>query len=137
MLKRYSSRGPAIIWTCFCCSCATPSPARAQFGGTTVFDPSMYARQLRQLEQETATVTNLAQQLKYMIKNTTGGGAGIWKSNQTLLNNLGGLISEQQGLSYSVRALRSSSSSSIRGTTSPASPVCRVPRPASLPRSIP
>ncbi len=28
-----------------------------------------------------------------MIKNTTGGGAGIWKSNQNLLTNLGGLIS--------------------------------------------
>jgi hypothetical protein len=56
----------------------------AQFGGgtTIVFDPSMYARQLRQLEQETATVTNLAQQLKYMIKNTTGGSAGIWKSTR-------------------------------------------------------
>jgi hypothetical protein len=77
---------------------ALPLPARAQFGGTTiVFDPSMYARQFAQLEQETAAVSNLAQQLEYMIKNTTGGGAGIWASNQDLLTNLGGLISEQQG----------------------------------------
>jgi type IV secretion system protein TrbJ len=65
----------------------------------------MYARQLRQLEQETATVTNLAEQLKYIIKNTRGGGAGVWASNQTLLNNLGGLISEQEGLSYSLSSL--------------------------------
>ncbi len=40
-----------------------------------------------------------------MIKNTTGGGAGIWKSNQSLLDNLGGLISEQEGLSYSIDGL--------------------------------
>jgi type IV secretion system protein TrbJ len=83
-----------------------PLSAHAQFGGATVvFDPSMYTRQLKQLEQETATVTNLAQQLSYMIKNTTGGGAGIWKSNQTLLDNLGGLISEQEGLSYTFDGL--------------------------------
>jgi len=82
-------------------------PAHAQFGGgaVTVFDPSMFARQLRQLEQETAAVTNLAQQLKYIIKNTTGGSAGIWASNQSLLDNLGGLISEQEGLSYTFTGL--------------------------------
>ena len=40
-----------------------------------------------------------------MIKNTTGGGAGIWKSNQNLLDNLGGLISEQEGLSYTFQGL--------------------------------
>src|SRR5580692_470312 len=85
---------------------ATSLPARAQFGGSSiVFDPSMYARQLLQLQQETAAVTNLAQQLQYMIKNTTGGGAGVWQSNQTLLTNLGGLISEQQGLSYTFQGL--------------------------------
>ena len=65
----------------------------------------MFARQLQQLQQETATVTNLAQQLQYMIKNTTGGGAGVWQSNQNLLANLGGLISEQQGLSYTFQGL--------------------------------
>jgi len=85
---------------------ATPLPARAQFGGGhIVFDPSMYARQLQQLRQETATVTNLAQQLRYIIKNTTGGGAGFWKSNEHLLDNLGGLISEQEGLSYTFDGL--------------------------------
>src|SRR5581483_10110933 len=52
--------------------------------------------------QETATVTNLASQLQYVIKNTTGGGAGLWQSNQALLSNLGGIIAEQQGISYSI-----------------------------------
>jgi type IV secretion system protein TrbJ len=85
---------------------ATPLTAQAQFGGgTVVFDLSMYARQLKQLEQETATVTNLAQQLRYIITNTTGGGGGFWKSNQSLLDNLGGLISEQEGLSYTFDGL--------------------------------
>jgi conjugal transfer/entry exclusion protein len=78
---------------------AMPLRARAQFGGgtVTVFDPSMFARQLSQLQQETAAVTNLAQQLQYMIKNTTGGGAGVWQSNQNLLANLGGIIAEPTG----------------------------------------
>jgi P-type conjugative transfer protein TrbJ len=86
---------------------ALPLTARAQFGGGTqiVFDPSMFARQLQQLQQETTAVTNLAQQLQLMIQNTTGGGAGIWTSNQTLLSNLGGLISEQEGLSYTAQSL--------------------------------
>jgi P-type conjugative transfer protein TrbJ len=80
--------------------------SRAQFGGSSiVFDPQMFARQLLQLQQETAAVTNLAQQLQYMVKNTTGGGAGVWQSNQNLLSNLGGLISEQQGLSYTFQGL--------------------------------
>jgi type IV secretion system protein TrbJ len=82
------------------------SPAYALFGaGDVVFDPTMYASQLQQLQQETATVRNLASQLQYMIQNTTGGSAGAWKSNQNLLSNLGGLISEQQGLSYSFQGL--------------------------------
>jgi P-type conjugative transfer protein TrbJ len=85
---------------------ALPITAHAQFGGTTiVFDPQMFARQVLQLQQETAAVTNLAQQLQYMIKNTTGGGAGVWQSNQNLLSNLGGLIAEQQGLSYTFQGL--------------------------------
>jgi type IV secretion system protein TrbJ len=83
-----------------------PTLARAQFGGTQiVFDPQMFARQFEQLQQETATVTNLAQQLQYMVKNTTGGGAGVWQSNEGLLTNLGNLINEQEGLSYSFQGL--------------------------------
>src|SRR5216683_2322535 len=85
---------------------AAPLPAGAQFGGgQIVFDPSVFARQLLQLQQETAAARNLASQLQYMIKNTTGGGAGVWQSNQNLLANLGGLISEQQGLSYTFQGL--------------------------------
>src|ERR1700684_2036973 len=81
-------------------------PAHALFGaGDVVFDPTMYASQLQQLQQETATVTNLAQQLQYAIKNTTGGGAGVWQSNQNLLTNLGDLINEQEGLSYTFQGL--------------------------------
>jgi P-type conjugative transfer protein TrbJ len=89
------------------CLLTASAPALAQFGGGTqiVFDPNMFARQLQQLQQETATVTNLAQQLQYIIKNTTGGGAGVWQSNQNLLTNLGDLINEQEGLSYSVQGL--------------------------------
>ncbi|MGH7933164.1 MAG: hypothetical protein ACREQN_08330 [Candidatus Binataceae bacterium] len=84
-----------------------PALALAQFGGGTqiVFDPQMFARQFQQLQQETATVTNLAQQLQYMVKNTTGGGAGAWQSNQNLLTNLGSLINEQEGLSYTAQGL--------------------------------
>src|SRR5713101_5423266 len=85
---------------------ALPITAEGQFGGNTiVFEPQNFARQVLQLQQETAAVTNLAQQLQYMIKNTTGGGAGVWQSNQNLLSNLGGLISEQQGLSYTFQGL--------------------------------
>jgi P-type conjugative transfer protein TrbJ len=84
-----------------------PAVARAQFGGGTqiVFDPQMFARQFQQLQQQTAAVTNLAQQLQYMVQNTTGGGAGVWQSNQGLLANLGNLINEQEGLSYSFQGL--------------------------------
>jgi P-type conjugative transfer protein TrbJ len=80
--------------------------AHAIFGvGDTVFDPTMYAGQLLQLQQETATVTNLAQQLQYAIQNTTGGSAGVWASNQNLLTSLGNLINQQEGLSYTVQGL--------------------------------
>ena len=107
MFKGYFKSKPTVLLDLLLLFLAMPLPAHAQFGGgtTIVFDPSMYARQLRQLEQETATVTNLAQQLQYMVKNTTGGGAGVWQSNESLLANLGGLISEQQGLSYTFQGL--------------------------------
>jgi type IV secretion system protein TrbJ len=84
-----------------------PALALAQFGGGTqiVFDPQMFARQFQQLRQEAATVTNLTQQLQYMIKNTAGGGAGVWQSNQNVLTNLGNLINQQEGLSYSFQGL--------------------------------
>src|SRR5271154_1928453 len=101
-----SSQFLAIV-AALICLVGKPAPAHAQFGGGTqiVFDPQMFARQLQQLQQETATVTNLAQQLQYTIKNTTGGGAGVWQSNQNLLTNLGNLINEQEGLSYTFQGL--------------------------------
>jgi P-type conjugative transfer protein TrbJ len=102
MLRRYFRFSLAVALLVV----AMPSVSRAQFGGSSiVFDPQMFARQLLQLQQETAAVTNLAQQLQYMVKNTTGGGAGVWQSSQNLLANLGGLISEQQGLSYTFQGL--------------------------------
>jgi P-type conjugative transfer protein TrbJ len=86
----------AIGWLVFA------TPAHAIFGvGDVVFDPTMYASQLQQLAQETATVQNLAQQLQYVIKNTTGG----WSSNAGLLNNLGDIINQQEGLSYTIQGL--------------------------------
>lgn len=88
------------------CLFGRPVATGAQFGGTQiVFDPQMFARQMHQLQQETAIVTNLAQQLQYAIKNTTGGGGGVWQSNQNLLTNLGNLINEQEGLSYTFQGL--------------------------------
>ncbi|MBF6570767.1 MAG: hypothetical protein IVW54_18020 [Candidatus Binataceae bacterium] len=102
-LKRYFTSFPVLVLAFL----LTPGFARAQFGGGTqiVFDPNMFGRQLAQLQEETASVTDLAQQLQYMVKNTTGGGAGVWQSNENLLTNLGGLISEQQGLSYTFQGL--------------------------------
>ena len=107
MLKRHFKLRFRMIFSLLLLFLQVPLAALAQFGGgtVTVFDPSMFARQLSQLQQETAAVTNLAQQLQYMIKNTTGGGAGVWQSNQNLLANLSGLIAEQQGLSYTFQGL--------------------------------
>ena len=105
-----SQRLSRLLWAvlvAFLCLLDGPIPGHAQFGGGTqiVFDPNMFARQMQQLQQETATVTNLAQQLQYMIKNTTGGGAGLWRSNQNLLTNLGDLINQQEGLSYTFQGV--------------------------------
>jgi P-type conjugative transfer protein TrbJ len=102
MIKRHFKLGLAAAGLLL----VLPRPAHAIFGiGDIVFDPTMYASQLQQLAEETATVSNLAQQLQYAITNTTGGGAGAWQSNQNLLANLGGVIAEQQGLSYSGQGL--------------------------------
>jgi type IV secretion system protein TrbJ len=104
--QKYSRLGAATL-IALLLSLAAPALVHAQFGGGTqiVFDPQMFARQLQQLQQETQSVVTLAQQLQYMVKNTTGGGAGIWQSDEGLLTNLGDLINEQEGLSYSVHEL--------------------------------
>jgi hypothetical protein len=84
---KYPSFPKAMQWSAYA-ACALfmllfrTAPAGAQFGGTQiVFDPSMFARQLNQLQQETSAVQNLAAQLQYAVRNTTGGGAGLWRSN--------------------------------------------------------
>ena len=102
----------------------TPRRAYAQFGGGTqiVFDPSMFARQLQQLRQETQTVANEAQQLQYMIKNTTGGYAGVWQSSQSILDELGGIIQQQGGLSYTLSNLQSQFQQQFPGYTVPSNP---------------
>jgi P-type conjugative transfer protein TrbJ len=102
----------------------TPRRANAQLGGGTqiVFDPSMSARQLQQLQQETQTVANEAQQLQYMIKNTTGGYAGVWQSSQSMLDELGGLIQQQGGLSYTLGNLQSQFQQQFPGYAVPQNP---------------
>ena len=101
-----------------------PSPVRAQFGGGTqiVFDPSMFARQLQQLQQETQSVLTEAQQLQYMIRNTTGGYAGVWQSSQSMLDELGGIIQQQGGLSYTLSNLQSQFQQQFPGYTVPSNP---------------
>jgi type IV secretion system protein TrbJ len=101
-----------------------PLSARAQFGGGTqiVFDPSMFARQLQQLQQETQSVLTEAQQLQYMIRNTTGGYAGVWQSSQSLLDELGGIIQQQGGLSYTFSNLQSQFQQQFPGYTVPSNP---------------
>jgi P-type conjugative transfer protein TrbJ len=97
--------------------------ARAIFGiGDEVFDPTMYASQLQQLQQETQTLVTEAQQLQYMIKNTTGGSAGVWQSNQSMLDELGGVIQQQGGLSYSLGNLQSQFQQQFPGYTVPKNP---------------
>lgn len=103
---------PMRWWGCVACvflvAVLSAASARAQLGGTqVVFDPSMFARQLNQLQQETAAVQNLAAQLQYAVQNTMGGGAGLWQSNQGLLTNLGNMVAEQEGLSYTLSDLSS------------------------------
>jgi P-type conjugative transfer protein TrbJ len=101
----FSSSLAVLILFLYLVSFCTPAAAQFGGGGHIVFDPNMFTRQLQQLRQETQTVFTLAEQLDYMIKNTTGGGAGIWRSNEDLLSNLGNLINDQEGLSYTVDGL--------------------------------
>jgi len=115
---------PCGLFLVLCLLLITPLRACAQFGGGTqiVFDPSMFARQLQQLQQETQSVANEAQQLQYMIKNTTGGYAGVWQSSQSMLDELGGLIQQQGGLSYTLGNLQSQFQQQFPGYTVPQNP---------------
>ena len=76
------------------------SPGLAQFGGSIVFDPHMFVRQLQQLNEEIAEAKSMAQEVQYTIKNITSGSAGVWGSNLGYLDSLGTIISTANGLSY-------------------------------------
>ncbi len=98
-----------------------PPRAHAILGvGDTVFDPTMYATQLVQLQQATATVTNLAQQLQYEIRNTTGFAGGAWQPNTDFLGGLGNVIATEQGVSYTLTNLPTEFSLLFPGYTAPA-----------------
>src|SRR5690348_2912779 len=86
-----------------------------------VFDATMYASQLQQLARETATVTNLANQLEYVIKNTTGGGGGVWASNGSFLASLSQIIQTEEGLSYTYSELSAQFQRLYPGYATPAS----------------
>ena len=104
----------AIAFTC-------PLAAKAQFGGAQiVFDPQIFARQLLQLEQQTATVADLAQELRYMALNTAPYLGGVWQPNTTLLSNLGNMIATEQGLSYTLTNLPTQFAQIFSGYTAPA-----------------
>ena len=116
-------RGVLVGPVAFLIFMLSATSARAIFGiGDEVFDPTMYASQLQQLQQETQTVVTEAQQLQYMIKNTAGGSAGVWQSNQSMLDELGGLIQQQGGLSYSLGNLQSQFQQQFPGYTVPKNP---------------
>jgi len=57
-----------------------------------------------------------------MIKNTTSGYAGVWQSNQSMLDELGGLIQQQGGLSYSLGNLQSQFQQQFPGYVVPQNP---------------
>ena len=101
---------------------ASSTPALAQFGGgpVTVFDPSMFARQMQQLQTETHTLTTAAQQLENMVINTVPYAGGVWQPNTNLLNNLGSVIATEQGLSYALTNLSTAFSQLFPGYSAPA-----------------
>jgi P-type conjugative transfer protein TrbJ len=79
----------------------------AQFGSSVVFDPSMFSRQLEQLQQEEQMVVSQAQELQNAIKNSVGIGTQLYQSNLPLLNDLGRIIEQERGLAYSLTNLQS------------------------------
>lgn len=104
----------AIAFTC-------PLAAKPQFGGAQiVFDPQMFARQLQQLEQQAATVTDLAQELRFMALNAVPYLGGVWQPNSTLLSDLGNMIATEQGLSYTLTNLPTQFAQIFPGYTAPA-----------------
>ena len=110
---------PVLMMAAIAFSC--PLAAKAQFGGAQiVFDPQMFARQLQQLEQQTATLADLAQELRYMALNTVPYLGGVWQPNSTLLSNLGNMIATEQGMSYALTNLPTQFAQIFPGYTAPA-----------------
>ena len=90
-----------------CCCSSRRRRAHGRAGGRRhglrshhVRDPAAYS-----WSEETATVTNLAQQLRMRSRTPPAAAPASGNRTRRLLTNLGGLISEQQGLSYSVQGL--------------------------------
>jgi type IV secretion system protein TrbJ len=75
-------------------------PAHAQFGSSIVFDPSMFGRQLEQLNAEVQSLRAALLNLKGM----TGGSA--WSNQAGYLDELGSLIATGNGLSYQLQNLQ-------------------------------
>jgi P-type conjugative transfer protein TrbJ len=75
-------------------------PAHAQFGSSIVFDPSMFGRQLEQLNAEVQSLRAALLNLKAM----TGGSA--WSNQAGYLDELGSLIATGNGLSYQLQNLQ-------------------------------
>jgi P-type conjugative transfer protein TrbJ len=93
-------------------------PAYAQFGGSVVFDPSIFGRQLEQLNAEVQGLRAALENLKAM----TGGSA--WQNQAGYLDELGSLIATGNGLSYQLQNLQQQftgtfSGYSGNGTSSP------------------
>jgi len=74
--------------------------AYAQFGASVVFDPSMFGRQLEQLNAEVQSLRAALMNLKAM----TGGSA--WSNQAGYLDELGSLIATGNGLSYQLQNLQ-------------------------------
>jgi P-type conjugative transfer protein TrbJ len=106
-----NSLGCRRIWTCVLVTTSAlllaPVCSWAQFGSNVVFDPSMFSRQLEQLQQEEQMVVSQAQELQNAINNTVGIGAQVYQSNLPLLNDLGRIIEQERGLAYTLTNLQS------------------------------
>jgi P-type conjugative transfer protein TrbJ len=78
----------------------TALPARAQFGGSVVFDPSMFGRQAQQLAEEVI-------EAKAMIVNLRAGLAGGFSPDLALIGELQNFVSTAQGLPLNLTQIQS------------------------------
>src|SRR5690348_16870982 len=75
-------------------------PAQAQFGGSVVFDPSMFERQAQQLAEEVI-------EAKAMIVNLRAGLAGGFSPDLALIGELQNFVSMAQGLPLNLTQIQS------------------------------